>query len=142
MELGLGTGIISIELARAGCRVTGIENSQDMLDIASDKTRTEPAEAQARLRLVLGDVEDFHLNDEFHIIFIASNTLGYLFRLQYQRSYIRAMRKHLSNDGLIVIEEGLYLPELLASRWRTEAILLYGNLVLTRKPINTQPTTA
>ena len=38
-DCGCGTGSIAVRLARAGCRVTGIDLSEDMLRAASDKAR-------------------------------------------------------------------------------------------------------
>ena len=39
-ECGCGTGSVSVRMAKAGYRITGIDLSEDMLRVASDKART------------------------------------------------------------------------------------------------------
>jgi ubiquinone/menaquinone biosynthesis C-methylase UbiE len=54
LELGSGTGRISLPLARAGVRVVGIDRSGPMLDRA--RSRVRRAKLADRVRLVRGDI--------------------------------------------------------------------------------------
>ena len=54
LELGVGTGRIALPVAAAGCRVTGIDISADMLA----QVRSEDPEQQARLTLVQSDLTE------------------------------------------------------------------------------------
>ena len=57
VELGCGTGNIAIPLAQKGYRVIGIDNSEDMLTVAKDKSLG----LNVDLKLVLQDVRQLNL---------------------------------------------------------------------------------
>jgi SAM-dependent methyltransferase len=61
LELGAGTGRISIPLARAGVPVVGIDRSAPML--ARARQRLKRAKLQRRLRLVRGDIRHLPFAD-------------------------------------------------------------------------------
>src|SRR5262247_4000852 len=54
LELGCGTGRISLPLARAGVRLIGIDRSERML--AHARTRTKRARLSAKVTLIRGDI--------------------------------------------------------------------------------------
>ena len=125
LELACGTGIISLELARAGFRVVGLDISPDMLEIFQEKVSREDADIQARIRLVQGDMKDFQLDEDFGGIFIPTNSFGYLTELEAQLSCLKAIRAHLKEKGMMVIEERFYTPERLAGmKGRERAVML------------------
>lgn len=113
LELACGTGIIAIDLARAGLCVTGLDISADMLAVAREKIHREATEVQSRIRLVEADMKDFKLNDSFDGVFLANNSFGYLTGLSHHRSCLEAIHRHLKPHALMVIEERNYTPEVL-----------------------------
>lgn len=64
LELGVGTGLMIEQLAllRPGCRMTGVDSTQAMLDIAQERIGV-------RCRLVHADVTTMELGEKFDIIF-------------------------------------------------------------------------
>jgi ubiquinone/menaquinone biosynthesis C-methylase UbiE len=129
LELACGTGIITIELARAGFHVTGLDISSDMLQIAQKKIACEDADVQSRIRLIKADMKDFDCfvprNDEkFNGIFIPSNSFGYLLTLDEQKSCLQASHAHLKPQGLMVIEERNYTPEVLMGMLQRRAAIM------------------
>jgi len=114
LELACGTGIITIDLARAGFQVTGLDVSPDMLEVAREKVSREDADVQSHICLVEGDMKDFKLDSSFSLIFIPSNSFAYLTELEDHKSCLQAIYAHLSAQGLMVIEERQYTPDLLA----------------------------
>lgn len=50
LDLGCGTGVLAVLLAKEGCRVTGIDISPPMLDQAGRRARAEGLEEQVTLR--------------------------------------------------------------------------------------------
>ena len=113
LELACGTGIVAIELARAGSHVTGLDISADMLQVARGKVLREDAEVQARIRLVEGDMKDFKLGRTFDGIFLTNNSYGYLTAPLDRRSCMQAIHDHLRPGGLMAIKERNYTPEVL-----------------------------
>ena len=113
LELACGTCLITIELARAGFEVTGLDFSPDMLDVARRKIEREDADVRDRLCLVEGDMREFRLDGAFGLIFVASNTFGYLTETAHHQSCLRCARDHLREGGLLVIEERFYTPHAL-----------------------------
>ena len=65
LELGCGTGRVSIPIAEAGVDVTGLDVSEQMLSIAREKKRSLPADVADRLGFVRGDMESFSLDRNF-----------------------------------------------------------------------------
>jgi SAM-dependent methyltransferase len=121
LDLTCGTGIITIELARRGFRITGIDYDEDMLAIAERKLAAESAEVRTRAFLQLADIKDFTINKRFNAAIVPSNSFGYLFKLDDQRACLKRVFDHLLPAGVLVIEERYFAPERLAQmanlRW-------------------------
>ena len=64
LELGAGTGRISIPLGRAGVQVVGIDRSEPML--ARARQRVKRARLQRNVRLVRGDIRSLPFADAVH----------------------------------------------------------------------------
>ena len=122
IELACGTGIIAIDLARAGFQVTGLDISPEMLAVAREKLAREAAGVQLRIRLVEGDMKDFKLEGSFDAVFLTSNSFGYLTDLDDQRSCLRAVHDHLRCDGTLVVEERHYPPPVLMRTWQARLV--------------------
>jgi 2-polyprenyl-3-methyl-5-hydroxy-6-metoxy-1,4-benzoquinol methylase len=60
LEIGVGTGRVAVELATAAIRVTGLDLSEAMLAIASEKAAASGV--GDRLRLECGDMRNFALS--------------------------------------------------------------------------------
>jgi ubiquinone/menaquinone biosynthesis C-methylase UbiE len=113
LELACGTGIITLDLARAGQRVMGLDISAEMLAVAREKIARQDSDVQSRIRLVEADMKCFQLGEAFDAIFLPSNSFGYLTATQDRRSCLRAIQEHLRPGGLMVIEERNYTPDVL-----------------------------
>lgn len=61
LDAGCGTGNFSIKLARFGCRVTGIDVSDDMIEIAISKAKEE----QLDISFIKMDIYKLDFPDEF-----------------------------------------------------------------------------
>ena len=66
LELGCGTGRVTIPVAVAGVDVTGLDNSDSMLRRAHRKS----AEARVDVRWVEGDMRVFDLSRRFALIYV------------------------------------------------------------------------
>jgi SAM-dependent methyltransferase len=98
LELGVGTGRVAIPLASRGLRVSGIEASVRMIE----KMRAKPG--GDAITVEIGDFADVKIGGKFSLVYVIFNTL---FMLQTQEEQVRCfsrVARHLSNDGVFVIE--------------------------------------
>ncbi len=68
LEVGCGTGRILLPIARAGCAITGIDGSKQMLERCRVNLAAEPAAVQSRIKLAQHDMRDFSLAEQFALI--------------------------------------------------------------------------
>lgn len=104
LELACGTGRLLVPLARAGNRVTGVDLSPHMLDLAQEKLAREDADTRQRTRLVQGDMRDFDLGEEFDLAIIAVKSFVYLTRREEQLETLRSVARHLRPGGLLAMD--------------------------------------
>jgi SAM-dependent methyltransferase len=107
LELGAGTGRLTIPLARAGLEVVGLDLSPTMLAAARDKLSDEPAEVRGRVRLVTGDMREFALDERFDLAFVPFNTFSHLHAIEEQVACLLAARQHLVPGGRVAIDISL-----------------------------------
>src|ERR1700752_3611843 len=70
LELGCGTGRITLAIAEAGYRIVGLDISERMLERALEKRGAMPREARERVQLVREDMTEFELGGKFRTIVI------------------------------------------------------------------------
>ena len=102
LELGCGTGKLSIPLAEAGFSVTGLDSSSALLEFAASKN--------SDVRWVEGDMRDFDLGENFALIMLPSNNLGHLHTPQDFANCIQCAKRHLKPGGVLVID--VFVPNL------------------------------
>lgn len=104
LELAIGTGRIAVPLAEAGALVHGIDASDAMIAQLRDKP------GGLDLPVTIGDFADVGVEGRFGLIFVVFNTF---FALLGQEDQVRCMRnvaKHLTDDGVFVLEA--FVPDL------------------------------
>jgi methyltransferase family protein len=104
LELGIGTGRVALPLQEAGVEVHGIDASPAMVA----KLREKPG--GDRIRITMGDFADFSLETRFRLIYVPFNTFFGLLSQDDQISCLRAVGRHLTDDGAFVAE--LFVPDL------------------------------
>jgi SAM-dependent methyltransferase len=107
LELGVGTGRLAIQLARAGVETWGIDTSSHMLRAAEASVSKENPEVRARLHLSLGDAVDFSLPQRFDVVYFPSCSFDHILDPSQQRAALLNVRRHLAPGGSYVFD--LYL---------------------------------
>jgi SAM-dependent methyltransferase len=102
LELGCGTGKLSIPLAEAGFSVTGLDNSPALLRFAASKNRN--------VRWIEGDMRDFDLEERFALIMLPSNNLCHLHTVEDFQGCMSSVKRHLLPGGAFVID--VFVPNL------------------------------
>jgi SAM-dependent methyltransferase len=98
LELAIGTGRIALPLADRGVDVTGIDASEAMVA----ELRAKPG--GDNIPVVMGDFADVDIEGRFKLVFVVFNTL---FNLATQDEQVRCftnVTKHLTEDGVFVVE--------------------------------------
>ena len=103
LELGCGTGRVSIELAKAGFPVTGLDISEKMLDVYKSKVMALPQNIQNRIDIVKGDMVNFDLNKKFSLIIAPFRAFQSLTKDSDIKQCLVCIRKHLDRDGIFII---------------------------------------
>lgn len=115
LELGCGTGRLLVPLAQRGLRVTGVDISATMLNVA--RTKLQAVGPLEHARLVRDDIRTLtSLGEErFDLAFSAINSFLHLETLDDQRAALHAVAAHLRRGGLFIADLLAPDPVLLAT---------------------------
>ncbi len=94
LDIGCGTGHLTAQIAAAGAIVTGLDHSEEMLEVAR---RNYP-----ELRFVQADAAQFTLEQSFDAVF-SNAALHWVHRAE---DAVRCMSRALRTDGRFVVEFG------------------------------------
>ncbi len=118
LELACGTGRALLPLAREGYRITGVDVSPAMLDVARRRVAEEGLDG--RVTLVEGDMSDLpalhaaggpgDLDARFNLAFVAVNSFSHLLTTDDQLAALARIRQHLNPGGLLLLD--LFNPDL------------------------------
>jgi SAM-dependent methyltransferase len=98
LELGVGTGRVAIPLAARGFKVFGIEASPKM----AEKMRAKPG--GEAIAVEIGDFAEVKIGGKFSLVFVIFNTLFMLNSQDEQLRCFSRVARHLSDDGVFVVE--------------------------------------
>jgi SAM-dependent methyltransferase len=104
LELGCGTGRITMALAEAGKRITGLDLSGRMLERAVKKRAALRVEARERVHLVQGDMARFDLGEKFRLVIIPFRPFQHLLEVRQQMDCLECVRKHLAPSGRLILD--------------------------------------
>ncbi len=109
LEMGCGTGRVTIPLARQNVDITGLDVVPAMIERAKQKAGDLP------IRWVLADVRHFQLKGTFGLIFETGSVFQHLLTRFDQESYFAGVQEHLEEDGLFIFALMFPHPDLLTS---------------------------
>lgn len=98
LELGCGTGRVTVRLARAGLNVTGVDINEAMLKIAGDRSKGLPV---AYLR---GDMTDLDLGRTFDLVTIPLGSVQHLASSDDLVATLEVVARHLGPGGVGVVD--------------------------------------
>lgn len=99
LELGCGTGRVSIPIAEQRHCVTGIDIDKRMLNRAREKAE----EKHLDIDWILGDIRNFDLGRQFGTIIYPANSIAHLLDIDSIEGCLACIRKHLSENGLFIL---------------------------------------
>ncbi len=111
LEYGCGAGRVSFALARAGLEVVGVDLSAPMLELFAERRAALPAQAQARVRGLRGDMRKKKGLGTFPLVLATFNVVGHLGTFGDMRDFLRRAKEHLAPGGELVFDVPLPAPE-------------------------------
>ncbi|MCL2056642.1 MAG: class I SAM-dependent methyltransferase [Oscillospiraceae bacterium] len=103
LELGCGTGRVSLPLAAAGFHVTGLDLSQPMLEVFREKLAVMPRLA-GDITLIHGNMADFSLGRKFPLIIIPFRAFQTLTDVCDITGALSCVRSHLEDEGIFIVD--------------------------------------
>ncbi|MBP2311341.1 class I SAM-dependent methyltransferase [Azospirillum soli] len=105
LEIGCGTGRLTIPLARAGHKVWAVDISAAMLDQLRAKLALEPPEVQARVHVIQQDATALDLPVRgFRLAAIPFNVLMLIPDFTAERRTLASAAAHLAPDGRLALD--------------------------------------
>ncbi len=127
LELGAGTGRVTVPIARTGVDIVGLDSSDAMLEVAREKSRD-----LANVRWVRGDMADFELDERFGLVIIPFRSFLLLTTVAQQLSCLRAIHRHLAEGGRLALN--FFNPDLrLMAAWMGDRKGLWERVESTRE---------
>ena len=100
VDLACGTGSVTMLLAERGLRVTGVDMSEDMLTVASQKA----ADMENSPQFVLQRLQDLHLPKGVDLAVCALDSLDYIIDPNECAQVIKRVYKALNPGGVFIFD--------------------------------------
>ncbi|MBV9026948.1 MAG: class I SAM-dependent methyltransferase [Streptomycetaceae bacterium] len=136
IEIGSGTGRVTLPLARRGGRVIGVDSSPSMVDVLRSKGRGLPIEA------VCADAAEYRAPEPATLVFAVFNTFFLLAEKSVQEQFVAHAAEMLAPGGRLVLETFVphpgrlpdgpnpgVLPEqsdVVVKRWFPDGVVLFA----------------
>ncbi|WP_160170124.1 class I SAM-dependent methyltransferase [Aquimarina megaterium] len=105
LELCCGSGRVTIPLAKAGHRVTGVDNSRGILEQFEHNLQRENEDVRQNIKLIEQDITLLNLDKtDYKLVICAFNSLMCIPDFDSQCKALSSIYNHMSKDGLIVID--------------------------------------
>jgi ubiquinone/menaquinone biosynthesis C-methylase UbiE len=104
LDVGCGTGNMTVLLAPHFKNIWGVDLSEDMLFQAEEKLR----ENRLKARFVCQDMRMLNLNKKFDLITCCLDALNYLLKEEDLILYFKSIHEHLKDDGIFVFDINSY----------------------------------
>ena len=103
LELGCGTGRVTIPLAKQGIAVTAIDISPDMVESAKKKAALDGVTSD-QANFIVGDMRDFNLDRTFSAVLMPYRSFQWLLSIVDQRCALLNAWHHLLPEGKLIFD--------------------------------------
>lgn len=100
LDLACGTGEVSVRLAQAGYKVTGVDLSEDMLAVANAKA----SERGLSIEYYQQDMTELEGFEAFDVVTIFCDSLNYLKTDEQVKQTFSRVNEHLQPNGLFMFD--------------------------------------
>jgi SAM-dependent methyltransferase len=99
LELGAGTGRITLAIAQDGGRIHALDADLGMLEALRMKIAAQPSEVRERVIAINGDMRDFQLKEKFALVIAPFRVFLHNLTEHDQLACLRRVREHLRPGG-------------------------------------------
>jgi Methylase involved in ubiquinone/menaquinone biosynthesis len=100
LELGCGTGTITELLANKGYEMIGLDNSSEMLSVATDKK----SESGHDILYILQDMSEFELHRSVNAIISVCDSMNYILEENDLLKVFKQVNEYLDIDGVFIFD--------------------------------------
>ena len=100
LDLGCGTGSVTELLAKSGFDMIGIDNSEEMLEIAMEKR----AESGLDILYLLQDMREFELYGTVRGVVSICDSMNYILDDEDLLDVFKLVHNYLDNDGIFIFD--------------------------------------
>jgi SAM-dependent methyltransferase len=104
LELGCGSGRLTVPLARDGRRVVGVDLSADMLKRLGERLEHTSAAVRARVEVRRADFRSLALHRRFPLVICPFNTFMHLYTRDDVERFLAVVRAHLRRGGTFAFD--------------------------------------
>ncbi len=104
LELGCGTGRVTLPLLGRGAAVTAVDLSEPMLELLQTKVHELDENTRNRLRIQKGDMCSFDLGERFDLIIFPGIAFSAITSEEGRVACLSSVKKHLAEGGHIIID--------------------------------------
>ncbi len=104
LDVGAGTGRVTLELARRGHTVVALDLDAELLDALSERAEALADGAGVAISTVCADARAFDLGDErFALCVVPMQTIQLLDGVENRRAFLARAKAHLAAGGVLAI---------------------------------------
>jgi len=104
LDLGCGTGLHAVELAKAGISVTGVDRSTEMVAIAEKRKRILTGDMRERLDFWVGDIRNVEFHCRYDAILSLFHVISYMIEDADLKAAFHTARRHLQTGGAFIFD--------------------------------------
>jgi SAM-dependent methyltransferase len=107
LDVGAGTGRVTLDLARAGYRVTAIDRDPELIAALGARlggiSEIVGVSSQALVTTAVADARDFDLGETFPLIVVPMQTIQLLGGAERRAAFVRCAQRHLASGGVLAV---------------------------------------
>jgi 2-polyprenyl-3-methyl-5-hydroxy-6-metoxy-1,4-benzoquinol methylase len=108
LDIGCGTGEHSLNLTNAGYKLTGIDLSEAMINIAREKSKVKKKDIDFHV----SSMQDINFTNHWDAVICMFCAINYLIGANTIKKTLRNIHDHLNKDGLLLFDYRNGIPSL------------------------------
>jgi len=100
LDIACGEGSFAVAMSKMGYQVTGIDQSQQMIDLARKRSKTE----RAKVNFQVDDMRSFSFHESFNLVTCFFDSLNYMLTIKDLQEVFRNTYQALRPDGYFIFD--------------------------------------